>query len=170
MLGCAGGPRERLLEFHRREILPTPRFLQYRIRSSLHLDRCYSCDQPREASARVAELERPEQPDSPEFPADGGHGYVWRVNNYWRLEEKDGGVYMQVESIALSRDVPAIFAWFVNPLIRRVSHHTLVNLLSATRRGLLNPDAGGTPSTGSRVGQGEYPTLSAIFSSLVSFS
>jgi hypothetical protein len=92
-------------------------------------------------SARIAELENPEQPDSPEFPVGQGHGYLWRVSNYWRLEEKDGGVYMQVESIALSRDVPAIFAWFVNPLIRRISRQTLANLLYATRRELLNtPD------------------------------
>ncbi len=92
----------------------------------------------RAVSARIAELASPDQPDSSEFPVGQGHGYLWRVNNYWRLEEKDGGVYMQVESIALSRDMPAIFAWFVNPLIRRVSRQTLASLLYATRRGLLS--------------------------------
>ena len=96
----------------------------------------------RAASARIAELEHPEQPDSPEFPVGHGHGYLWSLSNYWRLEEKDGGVYIQVESIALSRDVPAVFAWFVNPLIRRVSRQTLANLLYATRRGLLSSDTG----------------------------
>jgi hypothetical protein len=99
----------------------------------------------RAVSSRIAELEHPEQPDSPEFPVGQGHGYLWRLTNYWRLEEKDGGVYMQVESIALSRDVPAIFAWFVNPLIRRVSRQTLANLLYATRRGLLT--SGTDPGT-----------------------
>jgi hypothetical protein len=96
----------------------------------------------RAVSARIAELQHPEQPDSPEFPVGQGHGYLWRLSNYWRLEEKDGGVYMQVESIALSRDVPAIFVWFVNPLIRRVSRQSLAHLLEATRRGLLSADAG----------------------------
>ena len=96
----------------------------------------------RAISARIAELASPDQPDGPEFPLGQGHGYLWRVNNYWRLEEKDGGVYMQAESIALSRDVPAIFAWFVNPLIRRVSRQTLANLLYATRRGLQSPGTG----------------------------
>ena len=43
---------------------------------------------------------------------------------------------MQVETIALSRDVPAIFAWLVNPLVRRVSRQTLANLLNATRQGI----------------------------------
>jgi hypothetical protein len=89
----------------------------------------------RAVSARVAELEHPELPDSPEFPVNQGHGYLWRLNNYWRLEAKDGGVYMQVESIALSRDVPAFF-WFVRPVIRRVSRQSLLSLLSATQRGL----------------------------------
>jgi hypothetical protein len=96
----------------------------------------------RAVSARIAELEHPEQPDSPEFPVGQGHGYLWRLSNSWRLEEKDGGVYIQVESIALSRDVPAIFAWFVSPLIRRTSRQTLAHLLEATRRGLLSLDTG----------------------------
>ncbi len=91
----------------------------------------------RAASIRIAELEHPDQPDSSEFPVGQGHGYLWRLNNYWRLQERNGGVYMQVETIGLSRDVPAISAWFVNPLIRRVSRHTVANLLNATRRGLL---------------------------------
>jgi hypothetical protein len=91
----------------------------------------------RAISTRVAELQNAEQPDSPEFPVGQGHGYMWRLNNYWRVEERDGGVYAQVETIALSRDVPAIFAWFVNPLVRRVSQESLATLLSATRQGLL---------------------------------
>lgn len=89
------------------------------------------------ASLRIAELQYPDQPGSSEFAVGQGRGYLWRMNIYWRLEEKDGGVYMQVETIALSRDVPAIFAWFVNPLIRRISRQTLVSLLYATRRELL---------------------------------
>jgi len=92
------------------------------------------------SSLQIAELEHPDQPDSPELAVGQGHGYLWRLNNYWRLEEKDGGVYMQVETIALSRDIPAMFAWFVNPLIQRVSHQSVANLLNATRRGLAPSD------------------------------
>jgi hypothetical protein len=90
----------------------------------------------RSSSLRIAELEHPERPDSSEFPVGQGHGYLWRLNSYWRLEEKGGGVYMQVETISLSRDVPAIFSWFVHPLIRRVSRQSVTTLLNATRRGL----------------------------------
>src|SRR5215469_1270240 len=94
----------------------------------------------RASSLKIAELEHPEQPDSSEFPVGQGHGYLWRLNNYWRLEGRDGGVYMQVETIALSREVPAIFAWLVNPLIRRVSRQSVATVLNATRRGLAPAD------------------------------
>jgi hypothetical protein len=108
----------------------------------------------RGSSLRVAELQNPEQPDSPEFPVGQGHGYLWRMTNYWRLQERDGGVYMQVETIALSRDVPVLLGWFVNPLIRRVARQNLAALLSTTRQSLLGTDenklarrAGCTPTT-----------------------
>ena len=94
----------------------------------------------RSSSLRIAELEHPDQPESSEFPVGKGHGYLRRLNNYWRLEEKDNGVYLQVETIALSRDIPTIFAWFVNPLIRRASRQSVATLLNATRRGLASPD------------------------------
>src|SRR5258707_8565108 len=130
------------LQFYRQ----SPRHVSFNTEFQVHYTRIDSTRVISHAvSARIAELEHPEQPDSPEFPVGQGHGYLWSLSNYWRLEEKDGGVYMQLESITLSRDVPAIFAWFVNPLIRRVSRQTLANLLSATRRGVLS--SGTVPST-----------------------
>jgi hypothetical protein len=130
------------LQFYR----DSPRRVSFNTEFEVHYSRIDATHvASRAVSARIAELEHPEQPDSPELPVGQGHGYLWRVNNYWRLEEKDNGVYMQVESIALSRDVPAIFAWLANPLIRRVSRQTLANLLSATRRELLSAGAGASP-------------------------
>ena len=90
----------------------------------------------RSISTRVAELKDPGNPDSPEFPVGTGRGYLWRMNNYWRLEEKDGGTYIQVETIALSRGVPTFFGWFVNPIIRRVSRETLADSLNAARKAM----------------------------------
>src|SRR5215831_4156705 len=113
----------------------TTRFVQHGVRSShTQLDATHVIS--RSSSLRIAELEHSEQPHSSEFPVGQGHGYLWHLNNYWRLEEKDGGVYMQVETIALSRDVLGIFARFVNPLIRRVSRQSVANLLNATRQGM----------------------------------
>lgn len=120
----------------------SPRRAAFNVLSEVHytqIDATHAVS--RSSSMRIAELEHPEEPDSSEFPVGQGHGYLWRMNNYWRLEEKDGGVYLQVEAVALSRDVPGVFAWLAHPLIRRVSRETVANLLSATRRGLVSQGA-----------------------------
>lgn len=87
----------------------------------------------RSYSVKLAEVENLGQKDERELPVDDGHGYLWRLNSYWRFEEKDGGVYVQLESIGLSRSVPALFAWLINPLLRSIPRGTLSNLLNATR-------------------------------------
>jgi hypothetical protein len=65
-----------------------------------------------------------------------------------------------VETIAISRDVPAIFTWFVNLLVRRVSRQSVANLLNATRRGLLNSDTGSSTIPSSL--QFQRPSLAAF--------
>ncbi len=90
-------------------------------------------------STRIAQLRDPSQPNGPEYPVGNDSGYLWRMNNYWRYEQKDGGVYMQVEAISLSRDVPPILGWFVRPIIRRVARETIAGLLEANRRAIQNP-------------------------------
>ena len=87
----------------------------------------------RSYSTRLAEVENVGQIDEHEMPVDDAHGYLWRLYSYWRFEEQDGGVYVQLESIGLSRSVPAVFAWLVNPLLRGIPRGTLSSLLSATR-------------------------------------
>jgi hypothetical protein len=45
------------------------------------------------------------------------------------LEERDGGVYADLEAIALSRDIPAAARLFVTPIVRRVSKESLATSL-----------------------------------------
>lgn len=92
-------------------------------------------------STRIAQLENPSDKNSPELPVGNDSGYLWRLNDYWRYEQKDGGVYMQVETISLSRDVPAILSWFVKPIIHRIARETIASLLDANRRAMQNPGA-----------------------------
>lgn len=90
-------------------------------------------------STRIAQLQDPAKPDGPEYPVGQDSGYLWRMNDYWRYEQKDGGVYMQVEAISLSRDVPAFLGWIVKPIIRRLARETIADLLEANRRAIENP-------------------------------
>jgi hypothetical protein len=89
-------------------------------------------------STRLAEVEDPGRADERELPVDDAHGYLWRLYSYWRFEEKDGGVYVQLEGIGLSRAVPAILGWLVNPLLRSIPRGIISSLLGATRAAVTN--------------------------------
>ena len=92
-------------------------------------------------AVRIAELENPGKPNEREYPVGNDHGYMWRLNLYTRFLERDNGVYIQIEFLALSRTVPAIFAWLVNPYVRSVPREYLSNYLSTTRKALASPAA-----------------------------
>ena len=63
-------------------------------------------------------------------------GFLWDIRSHWRFWEADGGVYIQVESISLSRDAPPGLGWIVNGFIQSVHRDFLVHLVEATRRAL----------------------------------
>jgi hypothetical protein len=69
---------------------------------------------------------------------------MWRLYTYWRIEEKDGGVYVQNESVSLSRPVPALLAFIVNPLVKSIPRNVLIHLLTDTRNAVVKAEA--TPS------------------------
>jgi hypothetical protein len=64
------------------------------------------------------------------------HGYLWRLNNYWSYEERDGGLYIQVESVSLSRSAPKGLGWMIGPFIESVPRESLEFTLRATRDAL----------------------------------
>lgn len=51
-----------------------------------------------------------------------------------RYEERDGGVYLEVEAIALTRDVPKSIRWMVNPVVHLLSINSLTTTLRQTRQ------------------------------------
>lgn len=67
------------------------------------------------------------------LPEDQGTGLIWRLFGVTRFEERDGGVYVEVEAIALSRDIPASLRWLVEPIVRRTARAALRNSLQQTR-------------------------------------
>ncbi len=77
-------------------------------------------------STRVQEIRHYGRPDEQELPPNQGSGYIWRLYSIARFEERDGGVYIELEAIALSRDVPVAVRWVVDPIVRRVSRNTLL--------------------------------------------
>lgn len=82
----------------------------------------------RSYTTRIAELD-----GGRELPPGQDHGFLWRLNSYWRFEERDGGVYVECEAISLTRNVPLGLGWLVSPIIRSLPRESLANTLRATR-------------------------------------
>jgi hypothetical protein len=77
-------------------------------------------------TTRVQEIRHYGQPNEQELPPDQGSGYIWRLCSVTRFEERDGGIYVELEAIALSRDIPVAVRWVVNPIVRRVSRNSML--------------------------------------------
>ena len=71
------------------------------------------------------------------LPQDEDHGFLWRQNTYWSYEERDGGLYIQIESISLTRAVPTGLGWAIGPYIESIPRDSLEFTLSCIRRTLL---------------------------------
>jgi len=88
----------------------------------------------RSSAVRVAEVENAGKSDEREkTPGDDG-GFMWRMETWWRMEERDGGVYVQSEVASLTRDIPAAFAWMIKPFVTGIPKETLTFTLEATRK------------------------------------
>jgi hypothetical protein len=92
-------------------------------------------------STRIREVEEYGQADQHELPPNTGHGFIWRLYNVSRFEQRDGGVYVELEAVVLSRDVPGALRWLVNPVVRRASKGSLLVSLQKTHGAVLSTTA-----------------------------
>jgi len=90
----------------------------------------------RSYSTRIAEVQNAGQQDEAEKPVGNDDGFLWRLNSYWRFWEKDGGVYVQLEAISLTRDIPAGLGWLVHPFITSIPKESLAFTLGRTGEAL----------------------------------
>ena len=90
----------------------------------------------RSRSTRIAELADVGKPTEHELPVGNDRGLLWRLNLDWSCQEENGGVFLQIELIALSRGVPAIIAWLANPYIQSIPQQYLEKVLQAMRSGV----------------------------------
>ena len=97
--------------------------------SKLDANRMYSLSD----STRVQEIAEYGQPHEHPFPEGREPGYVWRTFNVTRLEERDGGVYVEMETIALSRGIPWELRWIIEPLTDNLPRNIMRDTLKDTR-------------------------------------
>lgn len=88
-------------------------------------------------STRMSEVEKPNTPDEREKPVGNDGGYMWRLNTYWRLLARDGGLYIQCESVSLTRGIPTGLGWVVGPFVTSIPKESLTFTLETTRKQLV---------------------------------
>jgi hypothetical protein len=87
-------------------------------------------------TTKIAEVENAGKPDEREKPPGTGEGFLWRLNTWWRFEERDGGVWVECQAVSLTRDIPTGFGWLIDPIIRNLPRESLESTLRSTRGAL----------------------------------
>jgi hypothetical protein len=90
----------------------------------------------RSYSTRIAEVANADTANEHEKPVGHDGGFLWRINSYWKFEEKDGGVYIECESISLTRDIPTGFGWLIRPFVTSIPKESLEMTMGSTRAAL----------------------------------
>ncbi len=84
-------------------------------------------------STSISEIADAGTPQEHAKPAGQENGFMWRLNTYWRFLERDGGTYIQCESLTLSRDVPFALAWIIRPFVTQLPKESLTFTLEKAR-------------------------------------
>jgi hypothetical protein len=90
----------------------------------------------RSYSTKIAEVANADTPKEREMPGGQDGGFLWRLNSYWKFEEKDGGVYIECESISLTRGIPTGLGWLIKPFVTSIPKESLEMTMGSTRAAL----------------------------------
>jgi hypothetical protein len=88
----------------------------------------------RSSAVRIAEVKNAGKRDEREKTPGDDDGFLWRMETWWRMEEGDGGVYVQSEVVSLTRDIPTGLGWLIGPFVTDIPKETLTFTLEAARK------------------------------------
>lgn len=84
-------------------------------------------------STRIVEIEHAGTPRERALPEGNDHGYMWRLNSYWRYKQFADGVLVEVESLSLSRDLPPIIGSLIRPIVTSTARESMARTLVSLR-------------------------------------
>jgi putative flippase GtrA len=87
----------------------------------------------RSVATKIAEVENAATPRERERPPGQDHGFLWRLNAYWRFEQAGDGVLIECESVSLSRSVPYLLRPIASPIVNRIARESLERTLRSLR-------------------------------------
>jgi len=84
-------------------------------------------------STKVVEIENAGTPRERALPEGNDHGYMWKLNSYWRYKQVDDGVLVEIESLTLSRELPAIIGPLIRPIVTSTARDSMTRTLASVR-------------------------------------
>jgi hypothetical protein len=117
------------LRFYKRKVITSVVDTEHEVHYSVvDATRAWS----RSRTTRVQQVDDAGKPDEHLLPEGQGDGFLWRMNTYWRFEEKDGGTYVECQTVSLTRDIPTGLGWLVGGYVTSVPRESLTFTLATT--------------------------------------
>jgi hypothetical protein len=89
-------------------------------------------------STKIVEIENAGTPKERALPEGNDHGYMWRLNSYWRYKQFEDGVLVEIESLTLSRNLPAIIGPLIRPIVNSTARESMSRTLASVRARFTN--------------------------------
>jgi hypothetical protein len=119
------------LRFRRHKVITVVLDTEHDVRYFLDADRRAHS---RSSATRIAQVESAGKSDEHEKAPGDDDGFLWRMETWWRMIERDGGVYVQSEVVSLTRDIPTGLTWLIGPFVNSIPKESLTFTMEATRR------------------------------------
>jgi hypothetical protein len=86
-------------------------------------------------ATRIAEVENPGTASERERIPGNDRGFLWRLVSWWRFEQANNDVTIELESVSLSRSIPAIVKLIpgLSGYIRSTPRESLESVLNSIR-------------------------------------
>jgi hypothetical protein len=89
-------------------------------------------------ATEIREVEDAGRPNERLVPAGKDRGYLWQASSFTKLVERDGGVYVELETFGLSRGFPAMLGWIIEPIARRLGRKSVEGSIREFRDALIS--------------------------------
>jgi hypothetical protein len=95
----------------------------------------------RSVTTEIIEVEKAGTPKERRLTGGRDHGYLWRLNSFWVMEETPEGLWLHCRSVSLSRDTPPGLGWAIRPFVKDLPRESLEQLMGATKKAIISANA-----------------------------
>ncbi len=91
-------------------------------------------------ATKIAEVEILENNQEREKPEGKDHGFLWRMNSYWRYKQVPEGVIVECESLTLSRGIPRMLDIMIRSIVDGIARESMERTLLSMRNRMIRDD------------------------------